>query len=962
MQIAFRLNNVSRTIDASPGENVQVLLKGLGICSVRDSDDHNGYAGSDAIWLDGKIVNAGLLVAGQIDGHEIKTVEHLSWSSYPGVSVVQEAMVDTGVVQSGFNAPAAALMLSDLLERVAKPTREDVVDALSGLFVRDCGYEQFFRAVELARQRMRDPQYQGKVAPLFRKELRDVGTPRPKVDGLKLVTGKPAFVEDMVSKQALVLKMLRSPHAHAYIRSIDTREAESIPGVAMVITHANCPDGYYGQAGQGFPEPSPYDRRMFAPKVRHVGDRVAAVVAEDDEIAERALALIRVEYDVLEPVFSIDAAAAQNAPVVQGGIQEYCSGAPVDLDLRNQKRDPREGKIVYRFPIGADPHRNIAASVSGGIGDIGKGFAQADVVIEREYTTSQVQSTPLEPHVVFTRMDGDRLVIHASTQVPWHLRRIVATILGIGQNRVRVVKERVGGGYGSKQDILLEEVCAFATWTTGRPVFFRYTRREEFIAGSTRHPTRIRIKLGVKKDGRLTAIQMKVEANTGPFGAHCLTVPMNACSKALPLFLCQNVAFEVVSYYSNIFPTGAYQGYGAPQGSFALQTAMGELAQTLGMDHLELIQKNRVQKGSVLEILRCLGEGRSGSAARVSSCGLETALSRGAAMIAWGKREKSDERPHSPHIKIGKGVVIVQQGSGLPGLDQANADIKLLSDGSFILHSGGADIGTGLDTVCAKMASETLCTDIQNIAVISGDTDNTPFDSGAYASSGTFFSGNAALRAAQDLKKQIIEVAAAILGEKPADLQLEYPGQVVGRKGSLSFAKIAHTSQTGEGPGQLTGRGSFTSENSAFPYGAHFCQVAVNTQTGQVKVQKYYALQDCGTPINPELAQGQIYGGVLKAIGHTLWEEVRMDAKGRCLNPDLANYGAPMMGDLPEDFRAELVETEDPFGPFGAKSVSEISTNGAAPAIAMAIHDAVGVWMRSWPFTAEKILRAMGKI
>ncbi len=760
----------------------------------------------------------------------------------------------------------------------------------------------------------------------------------------------------MVQGGSCHLKVLGSPYAHAYVKRIDTSRTAAMPGVVLVITHENCPDVYYNQAGQGFPEPSPYDRKMFGRKLLHVGDRVAAVVAETPAIAALALRRIKVEYEVLEPVLSVDAAAAPGAPLLHNGVLEYVSGAPADLD--NSQADPRDGRIIYQFPIHADPRRNLAASVAGGIGDLERGLAEAEVVIERDYETSQVQCTPLEPHVVYTRMEGERLVIHASTQVPWHLRRIVARILGVSENQVRVIKERVGGGFGAKQDIVLEEIAAYATWVTRRPVLYRYTREEEFIAARTRHPMKIRVTLGARKDGRLTAIQMEVRANTGPYGSHCLTVPMNSCSKSLPLLLCDNVRFDVKSYYTNVPPCGAYQGYGAPQGSYALQLACAEMADALGMDHLAFLEKNRVHDGSMLEILRCLGEGREGIPQAVSSCGLGPALEQGARMIGWGEPVASDD----PDVRIGKGMAIVQQASGLPGIDSANASVTLLGDGTFMLLSGGTDLGTGLDTLVIKLVAECLGTEMGDVSLIAADTDVTPYDDGAYASSGTFFSGSAALNAAQEMKEKILQVAAQMLGEPAEDLALAFPSTVKGRRGAVSFAEVSRFTQSGTGIGQLVSTASFTTDKAAFPYGAHFCQVAVNVRSGAVTIQKYYALQDCGTPINPELALGQIYGGVLKTIGHSLFEELVLDGRGRCLNPNLVDYQVPMIHDVPADFRAVLVATDDPFGPFGGKSVSEISCNGAAPALAAAIHDATGVWLRSWPFTAEKILRGLGRL
>lgn len=956
MKISFTLNGLKKTVLTEAGENVQALLQRLGIFSVRDSDDHQGFCGSDTIILNGKPVNAGLFIAAQIDGADIKTIESVMKDGR--LSAVQSAMVDCGLVQSGYNSPAAALMLTDLLERIPDPSKDDVMDALSPLFSRSAGYQPFFKAVDLARKRMKDPNYKTEGFTEFREDLREVGKVRRKIDGHQLVAGHKAFVEDMVEPGTCILKMLQSPYAHAYITSIDTTEAEKVPGVVTIITHKNCPDVYYTNAGQGAPEPSPHDRKLFNQKVCYVGDRVAAVVAETAEAADEALKKIKVEYEVLKPVFTWDEAQAPNAPVLHKSYVTYGVGAPEDLDEYNKNADPRDGKIHYPFPLRADPHHNLAASVKGGIGDVEKGFQEADVIIDRTFATTQIQCTPTEPHVVFTKMQGDRLVIHASTQVPFHLRRVVAKVLGIPETKIHVIKERVGGGFGSKQDVILEDVAAFATYSTGRPVYYRYTRNQEFNTCSTRKPMRVRVKIGAKKDGTFTAIQMDNEANTGPFGAHALTVPMNACSKNLPLFLCPNMYFTVRIYYSNIMPTGAYQGYGAPKGAFALNSTVAELAEQLGMDQIELMRKNMVHEGAVLEILRCLGEGREGTPALVQSCGLEKALEVGSKMIDWGKKETSDD----PDIKIGKGVSIIQQGSGLPGLDHSNAHILMLADGGFSLHSGAADIGTGLDTVMAKVVAEVLNVPLSQVTVMSGDTDHTPFDTGAYASSGTFFSGNAARLAAEDMKKKILQKAAEYLNEPVEDCVLEYPAKVKGKKGEITYAEIAYNTTTGHGSGQLQGIGSFITESHAIPYGANFAEVAVNTRTGEIDVRKFYALLDCGTPINPELAEGQVFGGVLKSIGHSLYEGIVLDKNGKPLNDNLQDYNPPTIYDLPKDFQAPLVFTKDPDGPYGGKSISELATNGAAPALAIAIHDACGVWIREWPFTPEKILKGLGKI
>ncbi|MBT3271549.1 MAG: molybdopterin-dependent oxidoreductase, partial [Spirochaetales bacterium] len=476
MTINFTLNNETRRVDADPAQSLQKLLKGLGIHSVRISDDGEGFVGSDTILFDGKPVLAGLMVAGQAEGHGIETIESLMGNGR--MSVIQEALLDAGAVQSAYNIPATALLIEELLRRIDKPDEADIREALSGVFNRATGYKQFFLAVQIARERLADPDYATQVAPEFRDDLRIVGKNARRIDGVKLVAGMKAFVEDSVEPGSCLLKILRSPHAHAYIEEIDTAEALALPGVVTVISHENCPDVWYCQSGQGFPEPTPYDRRMFSQKVRHVGDRVAAVVAFDEDTADRALELIKVRYQVLEPAVRLDDAIAVRGTPIHGGPALLADGGIAAETKANA--DPREGKVIYQFNMGADPAQNLAARAFDGIGDLNAGFAEADCIVEHTYNSSKIQCTPLEPHVVYTRMDGDRLIIHASTQVPWHLRRIVATVLGIKENRIRVIKERIGGGYGSKQDILLEEVCAYATYVTGKSIFYKYTREEEF--------------------------------------------------------------------------------------------------------------------------------------------------------------------------------------------------------------------------------------------------------------------------------------------------------------------------------------------------------------------------------------------------------------------------------------------------------------------------------------------------
>lgn len=959
MRIDCLINGKNRSFDVDPTMRLRDMLLINGNFAVRDSDDCEGFCGSDTVLVDGTPVFANLVLAGEVNGCEIRTPDGLGNPQH--LTIVQQAMIDAGIVQSAYNAPAAALLLTWLLENNPNPSKAEIADALSGIFIRDAGYEHYYLAVKLARERMNDGRYKSEIAPSFRPELDIVGKPASKIDGPQLVSGERAFVEDYVTPDTCYMVVLRSPHASAYINSIDLTEARKVEGVVEILTAYNTPDTHYMQAGQGNPEPSPHDRRLFNLKVRHVGDRVAAVIAETLEAAKEACSKIKVDYEVLPAVFTVEEAMAPGAPLVHNGIVEYRAGAPDDLDEYNKLAgDPREGKVIYQFPLRADIHRNIAASNKGEIGNVDEAFANSDAVVEATYQTSQIQHTPLETHVCFAKMEGGRLTVYASTQVPYHVRRIVGWVTGLPENKIHVIKTRVGGGYGSKQDILIEDLTGYASYVTGRPVFCHNTREEEFIANSTRHPMRVHVKMSGNKDGKITGIFMEVCANTGPYGNHCLTVPMNSCSKTLPLFKCDNMRYDLKVYYTNTPPAGAYQGYGTPKGTYGLMMAMAELADKLGVDYKDMVLKNHVDEGYMLEILKGLGEGREGNVVPVGSCGLDEAVRKGCDMIQWGKREKSDD----PDWKIGKGFAMIMQGSGLPGLDHSEAIAKLETDGTVILNSGGADIGTGLDTISAKIVAEVLKLPMSRITVVSGDTDSCAFDTGAYASSGTFFSGNASLVATKKLKDIIIKEAAFQMGEAESDLDVRAPGEVYSKKTGavLPYGELSHTACSGTGHGQMIAHGTFVTAASSVPYGAHFAQVAVNTRTGEIKVQKFYALQDAGTPINPEVALCQMYGAVMKSIGHSLYEDMILDKDGVCLTANMTDYGVPMVSEAPEDFKSVLIDVNDEFGPFGAKSISEIACNGAAPAIGIAIHDACGIWLRNWPMTPEKVLKALGKI
>jgi putative selenate reductase molybdopterin-binding subunit len=758
-----------------------------------------------------------------------------------------------------------------------------------------------------------------------------VGKNERKVDGVGLVTGRPKFVADLALPGTLHVAMLGSPLAHGRIVAIDASGAEAMDGVACVLTHANTPAARHTTAGQGYPEPSPYDTRMFDTKVRFVGDRVAAVAAETEEIAREALKRIRVEYEELPAILSIDEARAAGAPVVH---------------------DENDSSGIY------DASRNIAADVDIDVGDVAKGFAESDVVVETTCETQYAQHTPIETHVVLAYLDSDeRLVLRTSTQVPFHVRRIVAFTLGIPMHRIRVIKPRVGGGFGTKQEVLLEDVAGLVTLRTRRPALVRLSRAEEFIASRTRHPMRVRVKLGARRDGRLHAIEMEALSNTGAYGAHGLTVLANTGSKTLPLYnKPEHAHFYGQALYTNLPVAGAYRGYGATQGYFPLETAMDELAEELAMDPVELRRINHIRCGETSPIFQKLGEGREGVSQTIKSCELARCIEIGARRIGWA--EKRGRKRRDGAWVHGVGMSIMMQGSGIPEIDMAAATIKMNEDGSFNLLIGATDLGTGSDTILAQMAAEVLGVPLHRVIVTSSDTDVTPFDVGAYASSTTYVSGTAVVRAATKVSDQIFAVAAPLLEAEPSELKLA-DGAVVGRGGkSIGLDRVCQRATYESDQFQISATASFVPSESPPPFLANFAEVAVDTELGCVKVLRYVAVADCGVAIHPKLAEGQLEGAIANGIGYALTEEMLFSSKGRVRNPSLFDYKIPGALDMPK-LEVVLVDSYEPTGPMGAKSIGEIGINGPIPTIANAIYDAVGVRLRETPFTPERVVEAM---
>jgi probable selenate reductase molybdenum-binding subunit len=768
-----------------------------------------------------------------------------------------------------------------------------------------------------------------------RKKFNVVKTSVKKIDSLALALGKPMFVGDLKPDDALYVKFRWSPHAHARIKSIDISPAEKMPGVHAVLYHGNVPRVPHTTAGQGYPEPSPYDTYMFDTKVRYVGDRVAAVAAETPEIAERAAAAIKVEYEVLPAILSIQDAMKPGAPVIHD--------------------EPDAHAVI---PVPYEPKKNLAARVGMEVGNLEKGLAEADVVFDHAYYSHYAQHVPIEPHVALAYINAEgRLVIVTSTQVPFHVRRIVAQTIEYPVRKIRVIKPRIGGGFGTKQEVLIEDVAALMALRTKRPVYIEFTREEEFVCARTRHPALMRLRAGVKRDGTISALGFECTTNTGAYGAHALTVVCNSGSKILPLYRCPNIYFLGLSVYTNMPVAGAYRGYGATQSAFAVDCTLDEMAEAIGMDPLEFRMKNHIRTGETSPVFAALGEGKAGVDQAIGSCELDECIRRGAKEIGW--KNRGDWREKTGRYRRGVGMCCLMQGSAIPEIDMGAATMKMNDDGSFNLLMGATDLGTGSDTVLAQIAAETLGTDVEKIIVYSSDTDMTPFDVGAYASSTTYLSGAAVEDVAKKVRKQILGVAASMLNKKPSELTVR-DAKVVAKDGSgeATFAEVALHSLYVHDQFQIGDISSRICHKSPPPFAAHFAEVEVDTLTGMIRAIKYVAAVDCGTPINPKLAEGQVEGAVMNGLTFALTEEYLFSREGKMTNPNFARYRLFTVRDKPQ-IKTILVSSYEDSGPCGAKSIAEIGINGPVPAIANAIYNAVGVRLYEAPFTPEKIWRAI---
>ena len=755
-------------------------------------------------------------------------------------------------------------------------------------------------------------------------EYRSVGTSVRKKDSMQLLLGKPVYTDDIVG-DALVVKLLRSPHANALVASIDTSKAKKLPGVVDVYTWEDVPNERFSNAGQTYPETSPYDRLIIDRHVRFVGDVVAIVAAETEEAAEKALRRIKVTYDVLEPV----------------------------LDFRTAKDNPvlvhPEDNWHMLCDLGGDNKRNLVGTTADADGDVEAVLSSCDVVLDRTYHTKAFNQAMMETFRTYTHLDRyGRLHVISSTQIVFHVRRILSNALGIPKSRIRVEKPRIGGGFGAKQTAVSEVYPAFVTMKTGRPAMCTFSRKESQTCGSPRHEMQIQVRLGANNDGRIRALEVTTLSNSGAYGEHGWATVGLTGHKSIPLYTASLEAFKFTAdvVYTNMQPSGAYRGFGATQGQFAVETTVNELAETLGIDPVKLREQNMVREGMAMPAY--YGE-------VTNSCALDRCMEHCREMFNW--EEKYPVRDMGNGKVRAAGVGMSMQGSGISGIDVGSVTVKLNEDGTYMLLIGAADMGTGCDTILAQMVAEHMDCPVDSISVFGADTDASPYDSGSYASSTTYVTGMAVEKACNQLKENLCAIAADILGCQASELSFE-DGRVLqeGTGKTVSLGEIAVKSQCSN---CISAEASATHSSpvSPPPFMVGMAEIELDRETGVVEVLNYDSVVDCGIPINPALARIQAEGGIVQGIGHTLLEDVTRTPSGKIRESSLFTYRLPTRLDT-GNIRVEFENSYEPTGPFGAKSIGEIVINTPAPAITHAIYRATGVWHRELPILPEHILLA----
>lgn len=754
------------------------------------------------------------------------------------------------------------------------------------------------------------------------KEYKEINKSVRKKDSMQLLTGKPVYVDDVTPRNALVVKILRSPHANAIVKEINTKAAKLVPDVVDIYTWEDVPQTRFAIAGQTYPEPSPYDRLIIDRHVRFAGDVVAIIAAETEKAALKAMKLIKVKYEVLEAV--LDYRTAKDNPILVHPEEDW-------------------------FPpceVGGTNKRNLVASEVNSDGDVDGVMADCDIVIDHVYHTKAFNQAMMEPFICYSELDRyGRLHVVSSTQIVFHTRRILSRALGIPKSCIRVEKPRIGGGFGAKQTAVCDVYPAFVTMKTGRPAKVNYTREESQIAGSPRHEMEIRVRLGASKEGKIRVLDLYTLSNSGAYGEHGPTTVGLSGHKSIPLYTGSLEAFRF-SYdvvYTNHQAAGAYRGYGATQGIFALESAVNELAEKLGVDPTVLRDRNMVKEGMIMPAY--YGE-------KAEACALDRCMEHCRQMFDWDKKYPVRDMGNGKVRTAG--VAMAMQGSCISNVDVGSATVKLSEDGTYNLLIGAADMGTGCDTILAQMVAECMECSVDDVAVFGADTDASPYDSGSYASSTTYITGKAVEIACTDLKKKICSIASEMMGCEADEVVFEKDCvRRINTDQMVSLTDIAYKAQVGNVQA-AEATATHSSPVSPPPYMVGMVEIELDKLTGQVTILDYMAVVDCGIPINPNLARIQTEGGIVQGIGHTLMENVTYDKHGKPIEASFMQYKVPTRLDMGR-LKVEFEHSYEPTGPFGAKSIGEIVINTPAPAIAHAIYRATGVWHRELPITPEKI-------